>query len=55
MICSIKNIDSKILDELAGLQSKLKPARFKEILVEQGFHHDTEELFEQTTKTVLKN
>ena len=53
MIYSVKYKDDlKDLEELAGLQSKVKQVGSEEKLGKQGLHYDTKELFEPITKAV---
>ena len=53
MISSIKNRDDlKDLEELADIRSKANQVRLDEKLGRQGFHFDTKELFEPTSKAV---
>ena len=47
-----KKDELKDLDELDGLQSKVKQVRMVEKLGEKGYHYDIEELFETITKTL---
>ena len=53
MIYSIKIKDeSKDLEELEDLQSKVKQVRLHEKLGKQGFHYDVKERFEPIRKSV---
>ena len=46
------NADSKDLEEMAQVQSKLKQVRLVEKLGKQSLHNDTRELSEPITKSV---
>ena len=55
MRCSIKNKDeTKNLEDLDDLQSKVKQVRLVEKLSKQGFHYDVKELFEPITNTLTE-
>ena len=54
MICLTKDKDDlKDLEELVDLQSKVKKVRLVEKLGKQGFHYDTKDVLEPTTKAVI--